>query len=61
MVALKHDGEVGFKQSTAWGFYSTAKETTDKASEAKLSSQPVEDWLKTKTADPVKPEVTEIE
>lgn len=26
-IILTDDGEVGFKQSTSWGFYHTAKET----------------------------------
>ena len=54
-VPLSNGGEIGFKQSTTWSFYSTTVDTKAK-SDAGVEFHALEDWLKSKAEEKPEPE-----
>ncbi len=54
-IILGDDGEIGFKQSTSWGFYHTAKKT-EATSTSELQPMSLEAWFKNEEAKATIPE-----
>lgn len=48
-ILLTDDGEVGFKQSTSWGFYHTAKKT-DATATSETKPMSLEAWFASEKA-----------